>query len=113
MRILKNLMVFFLSVTFLYGAICGPIWAADLPRVVIVATGGTIAMKIDPSTGGPVPALSGEDLVSAVPELNKLAQIEVVNFSNIPSDYMDPERWINLSKKVDEVFKMAFIFIQT
>jgi len=101
-RITKIVYLIVLS-SFLYGVICGPIWAADLPRVVIIATGGTIAMKIDPATGGPVPALSGEDLVSAVPELKKLAQIEVVNFSNIPSDYMDSERWINLSKKVDEV----------
>jgi L-asparaginase len=75
----------------------------DLPKVVIVATGGTIAMKIDPATGGPVPALSGEDLVSAVPELKDLAVIEVVEFSNIPSDYMTPDRWVNLSKTVDEV----------
>ncbi len=74
-----------------------------LPKVVVVATGGTIAMKIDPNTGGPVPALSGDDLVSAVPELKDLAAIEVVEFSNIPSDYMTPERWVDLSKTVDEV----------
>ena len=28
--------------------------AAELPTVTIVATGGTIAMKVDPQTGGPV-----------------------------------------------------------
>lgn len=83
-------------------AIAGRVLAADLPTVVVVATGGTIAMKIDPETGGPVPALSGEDLVSAVPELKDLAQIRVVEFSNIPSDYMGPDRWPDLSRTVDE-----------
>ena len=35
-----------------------------LPVCQLIATGGTIAMKIDPVKGAPVPALSGEDLVA-------------------------------------------------
>jgi len=38
--------------------------AAEPPKIAVVATGGTIAMKLDPTTHAPVPALSGEDLVS-------------------------------------------------
>ncbi|MBW2170963.1 MAG: asparaginase, partial [Deltaproteobacteria bacterium] len=38
-----------------------------LPKVVVVTTGGTIAMKYDPASGGVVPAVSGKDLVEAVP----------------------------------------------
>ena len=38
-----------------------------LPRVKVISTGGTICMKVDPKTGGAVPALSGADLVAAVP----------------------------------------------
>jgi L-asparaginase len=59
--------------------------AADLPTVAIVATGGTIAMKLDPQTNAPVPALSGEDLIAAVPKLKELANVRVVEFSNVPS----------------------------
>src|SRR3712207_2327341 len=77
--------------------------AAELPTVAVVATGGTIAMKVDPRTGGPVPALSGEDLIAAVPELKELAAVRVVEFSNIPSYYMGPDRWPGLSRKIDEV----------
>ena len=77
--------------------------AAELPTVAIVATGGTIAMKIDPATGTPKPALSGEDLIAAVPELKELATIRVVEFSNVPSDYMGPDRWPGLARKIDEV----------
>ena len=54
--------------------------ASTLPKVVIVATGGTIAMKVDPKIGGLVPAVSGEDLVAAVPGLKDIADVEVVNF---------------------------------
>lgn len=75
---------------------------ASLPTVVIVTTGGTIAEKTDPKTGASVPALSGKDLVESVPMLKKLANIKVVNFSNIDSSQMSPELWANLSKEVDK-----------
>ena len=73
---------------------------AELPVVKLIATGGTIAMKIDPLKKAPVPAISGEDLIATVPEIAKVAKIEVLNLSNVPSDYMDPERWIGLQKAV-------------
>ena len=38
-----------------------------LPRVHVVATGGTIAST--PAEDGASPSLSGEDLLDAVPEL--------------------------------------------
>jgi len=74
-----------------------------LPMVAIITTGGTIAEKTDPKTGGSVPALSGEDLLEAVPGLSKAANIQVINFSNIDSSQMAPEIWAKLSKKVDEI----------
>ena len=73
---------------------------SNLPVCPLVATGGTIAMKIDPVKQAPVPAISGEDLLATVPEVAKHARVEVKNVSNVPSDYMDPPRWIALSKEV-------------
>ena len=56
------------------------------PVVQLVATGGTIAM-----TGSPArPALSGDELVSAVPELDELAELRVVQLSNVPGVNLDP-----------------------
>lgn len=75
----------------------------SLPTVRLIATGGTIAMKIDPVKKGPVPAISGEDLVAAVPEIARVARIEVQNLFNVlPSPYMDPPRWIALQKAVSD-----------
>jgi len=70
------------------------------PVVVFIATGGTIAMKIDPVKRAPVPAISGEDLLATVPDASKYATIEVKNVSNVPSDYMDPVRWTALTREV-------------
>ena len=74
--------------------------SGSLPVVQLIATGGTIAMKIDPVKKAPVPAISGEDLIATVPEIAKVAKIEVVNQSNVPSDYMDQKRWVDLQKAV-------------
>src|SRR5882672_8048916 len=72
-----------------------------LPVVRLIATGGTIAMKIDPVKKAPVPAISGEDLVATVPDVSKYAKVEVNNVSNVPSDYMDPPRWVALTGEVN------------
>jgi len=58
-------------------------------------------MKIDPIKKAPVPAISGEDLVATVPDLSKYAKVEVNNVSNVPSDYMDPPRWVALTREVN------------
>jgi len=77
----------------------------NLPTVVIITTGGTIAEKTDPNTGGAVPALSGNDLIDAIPPLSKVAHIKVINFSNIDSSQMTPQIWANLSIAVDKALE--------
>lgn len=74
----------------------------QLPVCQMIATGGTIAMKIDPIKNAPVPALSGDDLVAGVPELAQVAKVRVENPFNIPSAYMDSERWVAIHKLVVE-----------
>jgi L-asparaginase len=66
----------------------------------VIATGGTIAMKIDPVKNAPVPALSGEDLLAGVPGLAAIAQLRVASVFNIPSGEMDAERWVAIRNAV-------------
>ena len=47
-----------------------------MKKVVAITTGGTIAMKYDAKTGGLIPAVSGEDLLEAVPPLKDIAEME-------------------------------------
>jgi len=68
--------------------------------VAYFATGGTIAMKIDPVTRAAVPALSAEELLASVPELPACTRIELHNLYNLPSAYMDPTRWCALTQTV-------------
>ncbi|MSV35521.1 MAG: asparaginase [Bryobacterales bacterium] len=77
--------------------------AQKLPTVAVLSTGGTIASKQDAAKGGYVPALSGEDLVSAVPAIKKIAQIQVEQISNISSSDMTAEIWVRLAGRVNEL----------
>ena len=77
--------------------------AQMLPTVAVLSTGGTIASKQNPLKGGYLPALSGEDLVAAVPAIKTIAQIQVEQISNISSSDMTPEIWIRLAARVNEL----------
>ncbi|MDL2210493.1 asparaginase [Desulfovibrio sp. OttesenSCG-928-O18] len=70
-------------------------------KVVVFTTGGTIAMRFDPERGGAVPAVSGEELLAAVPPLAEVCPVEVREFSNIPSPHMTPAIMFDLAHKVE------------
>ena len=67
-------------------------------KVVMIFTGGTIAMKVDPDLDAAVPAVEGNELMSMVRDVNEVADIETIDFSNIPSPHMTPDIMFELSK---------------
>lgn len=73
--------------------------AQPLPRVVVLATGGTIASTYDKAKGGFVAALSGADLIAANPALAGLARIEVEQIANIASTDLTSEIWQTLARR--------------
>ena len=72
-----------------------------MKHIQIITTGGTIAMKTDPLSGGLTPAVTGKDLAAAVPGLQSYAEIDVQEFSNVPSGYMTPRRMLELAHRID------------
>ena len=74
-----------------------------LPRVVVLATGGTIASRFDPAIGALAPAATGADLVRAVPGLDKIARVDVEQIANIGSYDMTPDIWRQLSRRTNEL----------
>lgn len=69
--------------------------------VLVLTTGGTIAMKAD-SNRGVIPAVSGQDLIESVPGLAAVCPLKVREFSNIPSPHMTPRRMFELADAVEE-----------
>lgn len=52
-------------------------------KVAIIFTGGTISMTVDEKVGAAIPTLSGEQIMSMVTNIDKVADIEVCNFAEI------------------------------
>lgn len=63
----------------------------ELPKLAIAALGGTVSMQSTQSGQGVVPAVSGETLLSTVPELKTLARTTVETFGLLPSASLDFE----------------------
>ena len=80
---------------------------SDLPRVLVIATGGTIAGEQgEPGTlGGYEIRKPIAEIVAQVPELKRYAQVETEQFSNIPSAFMIPEQWLQLARRINAIFE--------
>ena len=74
--------------------------SAMKPRVAIVFTGGTISMRLDPTAGGAVPMLSGEEILAQVPGLEQIAQVVTTDFARLPGPHITPSRMLELSRVI-------------
>ncbi|OOO00723.1 MAG: L-asparaginase [Epulopiscium sp. Nele67-Bin004] len=72
------------------------------PKVCIIFTGGTISMTVDEKMGAAIPTLSGEQILSMVTNIDKIADIEVLNFAEIPGPHMTFSKLLQLKKVVQE-----------
>src|SRR6187431_1050486 len=78
---------------------------AQLPRVIILATGGTIAgagAAADRAgyTAGKIPI---DDLIGAIPTVKKIATITGEQISSVGSQDMTTEIWKKLAVRINEI----------
>jgi L-asparaginase len=78
---------------------------AKKPKVVIVATGGTIAGASASQTdaGYKSGAVGVDALIEAVPQLKDLADVSGEQIASIGSQDMNDEVWLKLGKRVNEL----------
>jgi L-asparaginase len=81
---------------------------ADRPRVLLLATGGTISMRVDPGRGGAVPQLSGSEILGMVPGVDRVARLEVREFGRFPGPHMTIERMWELRRTILEALSAGF-----
>ncbi|NMM63727.1 asparaginase [Clostridium sp. P21] len=72
-----------------------------MKKVIIIFTGGTISMKRDENNVA-VPSMSGEDILKLTPGIEKIANIDFLNFGMIPGPHMTPEKMMKLSKLISK-----------
>jgi L-asparaginase len=72
--------------------------APDLPRVRLVATGGTISNR----NGG---RLTAEELVTLMPNVGRYARPEFEQFTNVASSQLTLEQWLALAKRINQLYR--------
>ncbi|MCK4285759.1 MAG: Glu-tRNA(Gln) amidotransferase subunit GatD, partial [Candidatus Lokiarchaeota archaeon] len=77
----------------------------DLPNVTLLGTGGTVASRLDYTTGAVIPSFTPGELFSAVPELAEICNLECEMVFEILSENMKHEYWQKLALKVEEAAK--------
>ena len=68
-----------------------------LPRIVIVFTGGTIAMRAA-AAGGNVPAMRGEELLTLVPDLARIVDAEPIDWGLVPASHLTFDQVLDVGR---------------
>jgi L-asparaginase len=87
-------------------ALTAQVTAQQLPRVIILATGGTIAGAGASSdragyTAGKIPI---DDLIGTIPSVKKIANITGEQIASVGSQDMTVEIWKKLAIRINEIF---------
>jgi L-asparaginase len=72
-------------------------------KLAMIFTGGTIAMKIDPDLHAAIPALNADEILGMIKNVRDLTDLEIINFSNLPSPHITPDIMMELYKKTKEL----------
>jgi L-asparaginase len=82
--------------------------AGSLPTVVVLATGGTIAgaAASDVQAAYTSGQVGVEQLLAAVPQAKKLANLRGEQIANIGSQDMNDEVWLKLARRINEIVAM-------
>jgi len=73
------------------------------PKIVLLATGGTIASRYDPKLGSTVASQRADELLRMLPQVAEFAEIEVHDIATIPSYEMDLQFAFGLARRIMDV----------
>ena len=71
-----------------------------MKHLLLLGTGGTIACKR--GENGLTPLLTGDELLSYVPDAKKFCDVETVQVLNIDSTNMHPNHWLKLAQVLED-----------
>jgi len=74
----------------------------NLPNVTLLGTGGTVASRLDYTTGAVIPSFTPGELFSSVPELAEICNLDCEMVFEILSENMKYEYWQKLAEKIEE-----------
>ncbi|MBQ8172785.1 MAG: asparaginase [Mailhella sp.] len=82
-----------------------------MKRILMLVTGGTIACE--PSDDGLVPRLSGKEMLSGIPGIDSLCEVETRELMNLDSSNLQPADWQTMARAVAEAYDSYDGFVIT
>lgn len=80
-------------------------------RILMLATGGTIASK---QTGhGLSPAITSDEILSCVPAIGAFCQVETIQLMNLDSTNVGPAHWLTIASSIEEHYERYDGFVIT
>ncbi len=76
-------------------------------KILCIFTGGTIAMDSETLSS----LHGGEEILSYVPELSKIASIDTCQLSNVDSVEMTPDCWVEIARKIYDQYDNYYGFV--
>ena len=80
----------------------------NLPNLKLLGTGGTVASRLDYTTGAVIPSFTPGELYSAVPELAEICNLDCEIVFQILSENMNAENWQKLAEKIQKAANSDF-----
>ena len=80
----------------------------NLPKLQLLGTGGTVASRLDYTTGAVIPSFTPSELFSTVPELAEICNLDCEVVFEILSENMKFEYWQKLAEKVKQAVDSGF-----
>jgi len=74
-----------------------------MKKILMIATGGTIASK--QTEQGLTPGLTADDILSYIPAVEKVCQVDALQVMNIDSTNMTPSDWKRIVKAIEDNYE--------
>ncbi|WP_101773298.1 asparaginase [Peptostreptococcus faecalis] len=82
-----------------------------MKKILLIATGGTIASK--DTEVGLVPSITSEEILRFVPEIAEICDVTAIQLMNIDSSNMSPDGWIKMTECIKENYNKYDGFVIT
>ncbi len=83
-----------------------------LKTITILSLGGTIASRVDYTTGGVIADYDAHDYVQMMPELAKTANIKAERILQVMSEDLDPKNYVQIAKEIIKHESDGFVVTQ-
>ena len=80
-----------------------------MKKILMIATGGTIASK--QTEAGLTPGLTAEDILSYIPAVKNVCQVDAIQLMNIDSTNMTPDNWKKIVQAIEENYRIYDGFV--